>query len=159
MKAWLIQSFLTLDSNHITLKCDHYRKAVEQYFTELPFGFQFDPVCNFGQFINFPLGTVRNEWVNLTLAFQGLRIEFHNRRIKTAVPFSFTLANARRVNQFNLLGLENTAFSVQNLLTKEQNVCFCQSLDSHYLYLLDNLVCTSTGPAVIPGPLAVFAKT
>ena len=38
-------------------------KAVEQYFTELLFVFQFYPVCNFGKFVNFGLGTVRIERV------------------------------------------------------------------------------------------------
>ena len=38
-------------------------KAVEQYFTVVLFVFQFYPVCNFGGFINFGLGTVRSERV------------------------------------------------------------------------------------------------
>ena len=38
-----------------------HSKAVEQYFTVV--FFQFYPVCNFGGFINFGLGTVRSERV------------------------------------------------------------------------------------------------
>ena len=36
---------------------------MEQYFTVMLFVFQFYPVCNFGKFINFGLGTVRGESV------------------------------------------------------------------------------------------------
>ena len=36
-------------------------KAVEQYFTVELFVFQFSPVSNFGQFIDFGLGTLRSE--------------------------------------------------------------------------------------------------
>ena len=36
-------------------------KAVEQYFTVVLSVFQFNPACNFGEFINFGLGTVRGE--------------------------------------------------------------------------------------------------
>ena len=39
-------------------------KAVEHYFTMVLFVFQFYPVCNFGTFIRFGLGTVRSERVN-----------------------------------------------------------------------------------------------
>ena len=39
-------------------------KAVEQQFTAMMFVFQLSPVCNFGEFINFGLGTVRSERVN-----------------------------------------------------------------------------------------------
>ena len=31
------------------------------------FGFQFSPVCNFGNFVSFGLGTVRSERVKSTL--------------------------------------------------------------------------------------------
>ena len=34
------------------------------YFTVVLFVFQFYPVCKFGEFINFGLGTVRSERVN-----------------------------------------------------------------------------------------------
>ena len=40
-----------------------HSKAVEKYFSEVLFVFQFYPVCNFGKFINFGLGTVRSERV------------------------------------------------------------------------------------------------
>ena len=47
-----------------TLKCDHHWKAVEQFFTVVLFVFQLYPVCNFGTFINYGLGTdVRSEMV------------------------------------------------------------------------------------------------
>ena len=36
---------------------------VEQYFTVVLFVFQFYPVCNFGKFISFGLGTIRSERV------------------------------------------------------------------------------------------------
>ena len=36
-------------------------KADEQCFTEELFDFQFHPVCNFGKFITFGLGTVGSE--------------------------------------------------------------------------------------------------
>ena len=36
------------------------------------FVFEFQPVCNFGKFINFGLGTVRNEGVN------GLKMKVHS---------------------------------------------------------------------------------
>ena len=38
-------------------------KCVEQHFTMVLFVFQFYPDCKFGTFINFGLGTVRNERV------------------------------------------------------------------------------------------------
>ena len=41
-------------------------KAVEQYFTVRLFVFQLYIVCNFRKFINFGLGTVRNEMVKET---------------------------------------------------------------------------------------------
>ena len=40
-------------------------KAVEQYFIVVLFVFQFYPVCNFGKFIIFGLGTVKSERVKL----------------------------------------------------------------------------------------------
>ena len=36
-----------------------------QYFTLVLFVFQFFPVCNFGKFLNFGVGTVRSERVKL----------------------------------------------------------------------------------------------
>ena len=39
-------------------------KAVEHYFTVVLFVFQFQPVCDFGKFISFVLGTLRSERVN-----------------------------------------------------------------------------------------------
>ena len=39
-------------------------KAIEQYFTVVLFVFQFFPVCNFGKFASFGLGSVRGERVN-----------------------------------------------------------------------------------------------
>ena len=39
-------------------------KVVAQYFSVVLFGFPFYPVCNFGNFINFRLGTVSSEMVN-----------------------------------------------------------------------------------------------
>ena len=50
----MIQSFITFDSLDRTI----HVKAVEQYFV-----FQCGPVCKFGKFINFRLGTVRNQTV------------------------------------------------------------------------------------------------
>ena len=47
-------------------------KSVEQYFTVELFVFPFHLVCNFGKFINFVLGTVRNERVEVTLLSQFL---------------------------------------------------------------------------------------
>ena len=38
-------------------------KAVKQYFTVVLFRFQFYPVCNFGKFISFGIGTVKREKV------------------------------------------------------------------------------------------------
>ena len=38
-------------------------KAAELHFTVVLFVFQFFLVCNFGQFINFGLGTLRSETV------------------------------------------------------------------------------------------------
>ena len=43
-------------------------KAFEQYFTVVLFGFQFQPVCNFGKFVNCGLGTVRSERVTVYTA-------------------------------------------------------------------------------------------
>ena len=50
-------------------------KAVEQYFTVMPFVFRFYPVCNFGKFIRFGLGTVRSVvyLVNLLLHVSHLK--------------------------------------------------------------------------------------
>ena len=56
VKPWVIQSFLTFDSMDRTLKCDH---SLQRCWAVLY------PVCNFGKFINFGLGTVRNERVNI----------------------------------------------------------------------------------------------
>ena len=36
-------------------------KAVEQYIPVVLLVFQFNPVCNFGKFINFGLGTIKSE--------------------------------------------------------------------------------------------------
>ena len=47
-------------------------KAVEQYFTVVLFAFKFYPVCNFGKFINFGLGTVRVERVKMDFLFGWL---------------------------------------------------------------------------------------
>ena len=61
MKLWAIQSILTFDAklDSVTIRW----KAVEQYFAVVLCVFQFYPVCNFGEFINFGLGTVRSERV------------------------------------------------------------------------------------------------
>ena len=40
-------------------------KAVKHYFTEVLVVFQFYPVCNFGEFISFGLGTVRSEKIKV----------------------------------------------------------------------------------------------
>ena len=37
---------------------------VKQYFSLVLFVFYFYSVCNFGKFLNFGLGTIRNERVN-----------------------------------------------------------------------------------------------
>ena len=50
-------------SNQQPQRCDHHWKAVEQYFTVVLFVFQFYPGCILGKFINFGLGTIRNERV------------------------------------------------------------------------------------------------
>ena len=44
-------------------------KAVERYFTVVLFVFYFYSVYNFGKFISFGLGTVRNERINNNLNF------------------------------------------------------------------------------------------
>ena len=64
MKPWVVQSFLTVDSNDRPLKCDHW-KAVKQYLTVVLFVFKFHPVCNFGKFINFGLGIIRSKRINI----------------------------------------------------------------------------------------------
>ena len=47
-------------------------KAVEQYVTVvLGLLFQFYPVCNFGQFINLGLGTVKRERLNALMKVNG----------------------------------------------------------------------------------------
>ena len=61
VKPWVTQSFLTFDSMDRTIHC----KAVGQYFTVMLFVFQFYRVWNFGIFISFGLGTVRNESVKV----------------------------------------------------------------------------------------------
>ena len=61
-----IQGFLTFDSMDGSVTTIHW-KAVEQYFTVVLFVFQFYPVCNFGTFIKFGLGTVGSERVKLRL--------------------------------------------------------------------------------------------
>ena len=43
---------------------------MKQYFNVVLFVFQFSPVCNFGEFINFGLGAVSNERV---IYFAGLK--------------------------------------------------------------------------------------
>ena len=52
--------------NRRPLKYD--RKAIAQYFAMVLFVsfFKFTPVCNFGKFCNFGLGSVLNESVNET---------------------------------------------------------------------------------------------
>ena len=52
----------------LTLTRDHSVEIMGQHFTVVPFVFQFYPVCNFGKFINFGLGTVRRERVNQGLS-------------------------------------------------------------------------------------------
>ena len=47
--------FSKFDSMNRLLKCTIDWKAVKQYFTVVPFVFQFYPVCNFGKFINLAL--------------------------------------------------------------------------------------------------------
>ena len=42
-----------------------WKAAVEQYFTVVLFVFQFYPVCNFGNFMYFGLGTVKSERVKI----------------------------------------------------------------------------------------------
>ena len=46
MKPWVIQRFQTFDSVNRTIGVAIHWKAVEQYFTVVPFGYQFSPVCN-----------------------------------------------------------------------------------------------------------------
>ena len=43
---------------------------MEQYFTLVLFVFQFYPICNFGEFVNSGLGTVRSERVNGSRNFE-----------------------------------------------------------------------------------------
>ena len=61
VKPRLIRSFLTFDSRdrRVTI---HWN-AVDQYFTVVLFVFHFSPVCKFGKFVNFGLGTVRSKGV------------------------------------------------------------------------------------------------
>ena len=42
-------------------------KAVKQYFTVVLFVVQFEAVCNFGKYINFGLGIVRSERINVQI--------------------------------------------------------------------------------------------
>ena len=57
-------------------------KSVEQCYSVVLFDFQFYPVCYFGKFINFTLGTVRSERVNATKSFHKynskLKVQQHN---------------------------------------------------------------------------------
>ena len=65
VKPWVTHSFLTFDSvDTEPLTVTIQWKAVEQYLTVVPFGIQAS-VCCFGKFINFVLGTVRSERVNV----------------------------------------------------------------------------------------------
>ena len=58
-----------------TLECDHSLvKAVEQCFSMVLFVFQVYPVCNFGKFISFGLGTVRRERVKIINFYPELSI-------------------------------------------------------------------------------------
>ena len=75
MKPWVMQSFVTFDSMNRTLKCDH-SLSVEQYFTVVLFVFQFYPVCTFGKFINFGLGTVRSERVEFQFQFHAGKLAY-----------------------------------------------------------------------------------
>ena len=61
VKLWVIQGFLTFDSEHLSMAI-HW-KAVEQYFAVVLFAFQFYPICNVGKCISFGLGTARGERV------------------------------------------------------------------------------------------------
>ena len=64
VKPWVIQMFLTFDSVDRTLKCNYSLARFEQYSTVELFILQFSPVCNFGKYINFGIGTVGTERVN-----------------------------------------------------------------------------------------------
>ena len=72
VKPWVIQTFLTFDYMERTVKSDHHWKVVEQYFTVALFVFQFHPVCNFGNFNNFGLGTVRSKGINQSKTSVGM---------------------------------------------------------------------------------------
>ena len=83
VKPWVIQSSLTFEAFGVTI---HW-KAVDQYFTVVLFVFQFYPVCNFGKFMNFELGTVRSDWsrqANLTV--QLLKVSIF---IRLALQFEY----------------------------------------------------------------------
>ena len=58
-------------------------KAVEQCFTVVLFIFQFYQVCNFGQFINFGLGTVRSEGVK---SFKVIEVKYDTVYTDTVSP-------------------------------------------------------------------------
>ena len=79
VKSWVIQSFLTFDSMDRTLKCDHSLESCRAalYCGTVVFVFQFYPVCSFGKFINFALGTVRSERVNTRIASNETRISLN----------------------------------------------------------------------------------
>ena len=51
-------------------------KAVEQYFTVVPFVFRFSPVCNFGKFVIFGLDTVRSEGVKCLFLIPKCHVYF-----------------------------------------------------------------------------------
>ena len=61
-------------------------KAVEQYFTVVLFVFQFYPISNFGKFINFGLGTIRSERVNVPVGVSTNMTAYHE-----AFPFELQL--------------------------------------------------------------------
>ena len=69
-------------------------KAVEQYFTVVLFVFQCNPVCNFGKFISFGLGTVKSEGIKILLSW---RLDSFNRAQKIGIFIDNCLSSSRVV--------------------------------------------------------------
>ena len=75
-------------------------KAVEQYFTVVPFVFQFHPECNLRKFINFGLGTVRSERV---IKGSALLLCFRDTLFKYGLNFFRSLKRTRKREKFIII--------------------------------------------------------
>ena len=90
VKPWVIQSFLTFDSMDRTLKCG-----------------QFYPVCYFGKFISFGIGTVRGERVKR----RSLYNEGNSKNYTTFVPETLQCLNNHVQVRKNVLTNSSSSFS------------------------------------------------